>query len=179
MRVVVFAHDAIVFHRIGGAEAALAVAKERKGSAYDPRIVECFCQRAPQLLSGLEEEPSWEAVLALEPGKREYLSDTQFDTACRAIADFSDIKTPYTLDHSRGVAELAAQAARHYGLPETDAVLLRRAGMLHDVGRTAISGGIWAKPGPLTEREWERVRMHAYYTERILARPASLARLVQ
>jgi HD-GYP domain-containing protein (c-di-GMP phosphodiesterase class II) len=49
--------------------------------------------------------------------------------------------------------------------------------MLHDVGRTAISGGIWAKPGPLTEREWERVRMHSYYTERVLARPATLARL--
>jgi HD-GYP domain-containing protein (c-di-GMP phosphodiesterase class II) len=177
VRVVALAHDAILFHRMGGVEAAIAVAKERKGGAYDPRIVECFCRQAPQLLSGLEEEPSWESVLALEPGSQDSLSETQFDTACRAIADFTDIKTPYTLDHSSGVAELAALAARQYGLSETEAVSLRRAGMLHDVGRTAISGGIWAKPGPLTEREWERVRMHSYYTERVLARPAILARL--
>jgi HD-GYP domain-containing protein (c-di-GMP phosphodiesterase class II) len=177
VRIVELAHDAIFFHRIGGEEAVIAVARERKGSAYDPQIVERFCQRAAQLLSGLEEEPSWDAVLALEPGRHDCLSDTEFDTVCRAIADFTDIKTPYTLDHSSGVAELAALAARQYGLPETDAVSLCQAGMLHDVGRTAISGGIWAKPGPLTEREWERVRMHAYYTERVLARPSTLARL--
>jgi hypothetical protein len=93
VRVVALAHDAIFFHHIGGEEAALAVAKERKGSAYDPKIVECFCQQASQLLSGLEEEPSWDVVLALEPGTHDSLSDAQFDTACRAIADFTDIKT--------------------------------------------------------------------------------------
>ena len=54
---------------------------------------------------------------------------------------------------------------------------LRRAGLLHDIGRVAVSAGIWGKPGPLSEREWERVRMHPYYTERILARPAALAQL--
>jgi HD-GYP domain-containing protein (c-di-GMP phosphodiesterase class II) len=98
-------------------------------------------------------------------------------SACRAIADFTDLKTPYTLGHSSGVAELAALAARQYGLPEADVVSIRRAGMLYDVGRTGISGGIWAKPGPLSDREWERVRMHSYYTERVLARPTTLARL--
>ena len=177
VRVVALAQDTMLFHRMGGEEAAIGVAKEREGGAYDPRIVGCFCQQAPQLLSGLEQEPSWDAVLAMEPGAREYLSDTRFDAACRAIADFTDLKTPYTLGHSSGVAELAALAARQYGLPEADVVSIRRAGMLHDVGRTGISGGIWTKPGPLSDREWERVRMHSYYTERVLARPTTLARL--
>ncbi len=177
MRIVTLAQDAITFHRLEGVEAAVTMARERKGTIYDPHTVDCFCQQASHLLIGLEEEPSWEVVLALEPGKCTRLSDEQFDTACRAIADFADIKSPYTLGHSVGVAELAAQAARHCGLPESDRVELMRAGLLHDVGRVGVSAGIWGKPGPLSEREWERVRMHPYYTERVLARPDTLAQL--
>src|SRR5918997_932399 len=71
-------------------------------------------------------------------------------------------------------AELAAGAARRIGLPESD---LRRAGWLHDVGRVGVSSVVWEKPGPLTHAEREQVRLHPYYTERILARPASLAAL--
>ncbi len=177
MRIVALAQDAITFHRLEGTEAAVTMARQRKGTSYDPRIVECFCQQASRLLAGLEQEPSWEVVLSLEPGMRTRLSDEQFDQVCRAIADFADIKSPYTLGHSAGVAELAAQAARSLGLPEADRVALRRAGLLHDVGRVAVSAGIWGKPGPLSEKEWERVRLHPYYTERVLARPAMLARL--
>ncbi len=177
VRVVALAQDVIIFHRLGGIEAAVAVAQERKGTAYDPRMVERFCQQAAHLLAGLEQEPSWEVVLALEPGARIILSETQFDAACLALADFADVKSPYTLGHSRGVAELAASAAQRCGLPEADGVALRRAGLLHDIGRVGVSAAIWGKPGPLSEREWERVRMHPYYTERVLARPPALARL--
>jgi DNA-binding CsgD family transcriptional regulator len=132
-------------------------------------MVEQFCQQAAPLLAGIEEEPTWEVVLAMEPGARPFLSETQFDAACMAIADFADMKSPYTPGHSRGVAELAAEAARRCGLPEADAVTIRRAGLLHDLGRTGVPTSIWGKPGPLSEREWERVRMHPYYAERVLA----------
>ena len=177
MRIVTLAQDAVTFHRLEGVEAAIKMAQERKGTMYDPRMVECFCKQASLLLAGLEDEPSWEVVLSLEPGTRTSLSDQQFDNACQAIADFADLKSPYTLGHSAGVAQLAASAARRYGLPEVDIIALRRAGLLHDIGRVGISAGIWGKPGSLTEREWERVRMHPYYTERVLARPGLLARL--
>jgi HD-GYP domain-containing protein (c-di-GMP phosphodiesterase class II) len=175
--IILLAQDAVTLLHLGGIEAAVTMARERKGGAYEPRMVECFCQHAPQLLAGLEEEPSWEAVLALEPGVRSYLSGEQLDAACQAVADFADLKSPYTLGHSSGVAELAAGAARQCGLPEGDAIDIRRAGLLHDVGRVSVSAGIWGKPGPLSEREWERVRLHTYYTERVLARPAALSRL--
>ena len=177
MRIVTLAQDAITFHRLEGVEAAVKMARERKGTIYDPRMVDCFCQQASQLLAGLEEEPSWEMVLSLEPGVRTRLSVEQFDNACRAIADFADIKSPYTLGHSVGVAELAAKAAHRCGLPEADTVTIKWAGLLHDIGRVGVSAGIWGKPGPLSEREWERVRMHPYYTERVLARPGMLAQL--
>jgi HD-GYP domain-containing protein (c-di-GMP phosphodiesterase class II) len=177
MRIVTLAQDAITFHRLEDAESAVKMAQERKGTLYDPHIVECFCRQPSQLLAGLEKEPTWEMVLALEPGKRTRLSAEHFDTACRALADFADLKSPYTLGHSVGVAELAAQAAHHCGLPAADIVTLKQAALLHDIGRVGISAGIWGKPGPLSEREWERVRLHPYYTERVLARPTMLAQL--
>jgi HD-GYP domain-containing protein (c-di-GMP phosphodiesterase class II) len=62
-------------------------------------------------------------------------------------------------------------------LPDPDVTSVRRAGFLHDLGRTGVPNGIWEKAGPLTEGEWERVRLHPYLTERILAHPAALARL--
>jgi HD-GYP domain-containing protein (c-di-GMP phosphodiesterase class II) len=177
VRVVSLAQDVIAFRRLEGADAAVAMAQARKGTAYDPRMAEAFCRQAPRLCAGLDDEPSWEMVLALEPGPRQVLTDEQFDTACQALADFADIKSPYTLGHSPGVAALAAGAARHCRLPEGDVIAVRRAGLLHDIGRVGVSAGIWTKPGPLSEREWERVRMHPYYTERVLARPGPLARL--
>jgi len=177
MRVVGLTQDAVTFHRLGGNEAAVAMAKERKGAAYDPAIVDCFCQHASQLTAGFDQEPSWEEVLALEPGAHPCLSDSQYDQACQAMAYFADIKSPYTLTHSSGVAELVAGAASRCGFPEGDVVTIRRAALLHDIGRCGISAGIWGKPGPLSEREWERVRLHPYFTERVLARPAALAQL--
>src|SRR5262249_28509202 len=146
-----------------------------RGTAHDPQMVEYFCRHAPRVCAGLENEPTWEAVLALEPGARPYLTDEALDRACQAMADFTDLKSPYTLNHSSGVAALAAGAAQVCGLPAADVTTLRRAGWLHDLGRVGVSAGIWGKPGPLTEREWERVRLHPYYTERLLARPPALA----
>jgi HD-GYP domain-containing protein (c-di-GMP phosphodiesterase class II) len=90
---------------------------------------------------------------------------------------FADLKSSYTRGHSTGVAELAADAAQTLGLPPEDVAAVRRAGWVHDVGRAGVSAGVWEKEGPLTDREWEKVRMHAQYTERILARPPLLARL--
>ena len=175
--IVALAQDAITLHRLGGADAAVAMARERKGGAYAPQMVECFCRHAPKLLADLTDTPTWEMVLALEPGGRALLTEAQFDTACQALADFADLKSPYTLGHSHGVARLAAMAAGRGGLPLADVVAVRRAGLLHDIGRVGVSAGIWTKPGPLSDREWEQVRLHSYYTERVLARPGALARL--
>lgn len=72
---------------------------------------------------------------------------------------------------------LAASAATHMGLNEAEVAMIRQAGFAHDVGRVGISVAIWDKPGPLTESERERVRLHPYYTDRVLARPHTLAHL--
>jgi HD-GYP domain-containing protein (c-di-GMP phosphodiesterase class II) len=166
-----------VFHRDGGIDAAVALARQRSGTQFDPAIVECFCDAADDLLAPLAEATSWEAVIDAQPGLGRTLSDPELDIALEAIADFADLKSPYTLGHSRGVADLAAEAGRRCGLADEELSELRRAGLVHDLGRLGVSNVIWDKRGPLTAVERERVRLHPYLTERILSASPALAPL--
>src|SRR4051794_2979096 len=93
-----------------GMATAVAIISKRSGGAYDPRLADCFCSEARSLLASVQDEPTWDAVLDMEPGGHRPLTDDEFDRACEAIADFADIKTPYTLGHSHGVAARAAGA---------------------------------------------------------------------
>jgi HD-GYP domain-containing protein (c-di-GMP phosphodiesterase class II) len=166
-----------VFHRAGGLEAAMAVARERSGTQFDPELVALFCAEAPAVFADLDDVTSWDAVIAAEPALALVLSDEELEASLRAIADFVDIKSPWTIGHSRGVAALAAEAARGHGLSEDDVVLVRRAGLVHDLGRLGVSNAIWDKRGPLTASELERVRLHPYLTERMLASSPGLSTL--
>lgn len=168
------AHEAVTFHRLGGIDAATRMARERSGGAHDPRMVEVFSAQAGSLLGGLDTPPRWEDVLALEPKAHLTLDDDGLDAALEAVADFSDIKSPWFLGHSRAVSELAARAGRMLGLPDDDVRLLKRAGFVHDIGKVGISAGIWGKAKRLSDGEWESVRLHPYHTGRVFARSAAL-----
>jgi HD-GYP domain-containing protein (c-di-GMP phosphodiesterase class II) len=158
-----------------GIDAAREIANERRGKQFDPELVDVFRQRAEQLLETDDDDPDWMALIDAEPGLQRVLSEPEIDTAFEAVADFTDLRSPFFAGHSRGVADLAAAAAREHGLPESEVVATRRAGLLHDLGRHGIPATILDKPGPLTTAERERVRLHPYYTERMLAHPAMLA----
>jgi HD-GYP domain-containing protein (c-di-GMP phosphodiesterase class II) len=136
-----------------------------------------FCDRAEAIFTSIEAVPTWEAVIQSEPALRKALSPTEFDNALEAIADFADVKSPFTAGHSRGVADLAGAAATTVGLRQADATNVRRAGLLHDLGRLGVPNSIWDKQGDLTLSETERVRMHPYLTERTLASSPALAPL--
>ena len=153
------------------------MARERSGTQFDPDLVELFCAAAPDLFAELDAVTSWDAVIAAEPALEVTLTDAQFDAALEAIADFVDIKSPWTIGHSRGVAKLAAEAARGSGLSEADVVRVRRAALVHDLGRLGVPNTIWDKRGPLTAAERERVRLHPYLTGRMLASSVALAPL--
>jgi hypothetical protein len=141
-RIVVLADILEVFRRIGGSEAAVDVARGRAGGQFDPGLAEHVCDNAATLFRGIDEAMDWEAVIADEPALRAQLSGVDLDSALEAVADFADLKSPYTTGHSRGVAERAAAAARLAGLTEPAAVELRRAGLLHDIGRLGVSNAI-------------------------------------
>jgi putative nucleotidyltransferase with HDIG domain len=170
--------DIVEAHRSsGGAEAALEVARKRAGTQFDPGLVTQLERHADDVFAGLDGGTTWDDVLAAEPTPSGPIPEHDLDEAFGVVADFADLKSPHFRGHSRAVAGLAADAAEQLGLPAADAVLARRAGLLHDLGRTGVPNSIWDKPGALTESERERVRLHPYYTERALARPAALARL--
>lgn len=84
------------------------------------------------------------------------------------LAGLIDNKSRYTADHSHGVANLAELAARHLGWPKEKVERMAMAGLLHDLGKVAVPNAILDKPGALTEEEFEIIKIHPYYTERIL-----------
>lgn len=168
-----------VFHRSAGEDAAVAVARERSGTQFDPELVERFCGDAEALLSDLDAATTWDEVISAEPGLTPRLVGERLDAALGTVGDFVDLKSPYTLGHSRGVAELGYRAALDQGLPESEAAAVRRAAHVHDLGRLGVSNTIWDKPGPLAPAEMERVRLHPYLSERMLAFSPDLAALAE
>jgi HD-GYP domain-containing protein (c-di-GMP phosphodiesterase class II) len=170
----------VEFHRrLGGVPAAVEAARARRGTEFDPELVDRFCASASEILPGLDAATSWDEVIDSEPALRSCLSAEQLDEALEAISELADLKSPFMTGHSRGVAELACAAARRAGFSDADAQELRRAGLLHDLGRLGISNTIWDKAGSLSPAEMERVRMHPYYTLRMFSRPGRLARLAE
>lgn len=176
-RILHVACAAEVHHRLEGAQAAREMVRRRSGSHFDPRLARAFDGCAPALLAPLDAPSVWDAVLAAEPERRPRADASRLDDVARAFADFVDLKSAYTLGHSPGVAALAEAAGEAAGLDEATRTLLRRAGLLHDLGKVSVPTNIWDKPGPLSTAEWERVRLHPHYTERVLARSPLLAPL--
>jgi HD-GYP domain-containing protein (c-di-GMP phosphodiesterase class II) len=166
-----------VFHRAGGVDAAVEVARARRGKHFDPEVVDLFCQAARDVLADMDAVAEFGALIETEPGLRRSLSERELDSALEAVADFTDLRSPSRAGHSRGVAHLAATAAGLCGLPSGEIVTLRRAALVHDVGMHGVPASILDKPGSLTGTEAERMRLHSYWTARVLARPPALARI--
>jgi HD-GYP domain-containing protein (c-di-GMP phosphodiesterase class II) len=166
-----------VAHRIGGVEAATSLARRRAGSQFDPALTSLLCAQANEIFDGLDAGHTWSAVIDAEPSLGVWLTDERFEVALIAVADFVDLKTPYMLGHGRAVATLVSGAATHLGMAPADEEALRRAGLIHGLGRLGVSNAIWDKRGPLGAGEWERVRLQPYLTERMLQQSPSLAPL--
>jgi response regulator RpfG family c-di-GMP phosphodiesterase len=165
VRVVQIADCAALYTGVGGPEAAVTVVRVRAGSAFDPRLAALV---SPQML---DSGALWDEVVAEARGR---LRDEPLDAALAAVAQFADLKSPYTVGHSQGVADLAGRAAERAGIKPQ---LMRHSALVHDVGRVAVPSPIWEKPGRLTIDEWERVRLHPYHGERVLSRSPGLSRL--
>ena len=175
-RLVQVAAPAEVVSRRRGVEAARTALRRHSGSEFDAELTELFCLNAPEVLDGLDEAGSWDEVLAIEPRLGRTVAGTQLDGVLEAMADLVDLKSPYLAGHSRGVANLVAVAARGQGMTAGEVTTLRRAGLVHDLGRLGVPNTIWDRAGPLKEPDVERVRLHPYLTDRMLARISALRR---
>jgi HD-GYP domain-containing protein (c-di-GMP phosphodiesterase class II) len=168
VRLMQVAQDADVAWQYGGTALADSVLARRAGSGLDPRAVQAFLSLGERPYKGLDAPSIWDDAMAAEPGPKPVVAGHRLDACLSAIADFADLKSMWTAGHSRGVADRAGRAAAVAGLAAPEVVTLRRAALVHDIGRVAVPVSVWAKPGPLTRGEREQVRLHAYHSERVL-----------
>jgi HD-GYP domain-containing protein (c-di-GMP phosphodiesterase class II) len=167
-RIGIVCRDMDLFAR--GGRDVTEMLRERRGKAYDPAIVDVVIGLAQP-----HREAEWNDVLAAEPEPIAYVGD--IDQALAVVADYVDIKSAWTRGHSRRVADLAETAGRTLGMSDERCHDLRRAALVHDLGRVGVENGIWDKRGHLATDEREKVRLHPYLTERILSRCPALAGL--
>jgi HD-GYP domain-containing protein (c-di-GMP phosphodiesterase class II)/predicted DNA-binding protein (UPF0251 family) len=173
-RVAAAATHAARFDHLGGSEAAVEALRRRSGVTLDPELVEAFAASADELLAHAHAGDPHQLMLDAEPEPAVEIDADELPDVAAAFGDLSDLKTPWTHGHSSGVRRLALAAAARLDLDRQTVSRLEISALLQDVGRVAVSNAIWEKPGPLTRAEWERVRMHAYHSERILATSSAL-----
>jgi HD-GYP domain-containing protein (c-di-GMP phosphodiesterase class II) len=177
MRIAVVARDVELLLRAAAPDLR-RILTARRGRAYDPALVDAVLDAGPDALMP-EPALAWDCLMSTAPRPDVTVDGSGLDAVLVACADFADLKVPHLAGHSRGVADLAAAAAVASARPAATVDQVRRAGLVHDLGRVAIPAGIWMRTGELSAGDWEAVRLHPYYTERILARCAPLTDLAQ
>jgi HD-GYP domain-containing protein (c-di-GMP phosphodiesterase class II) len=162
-----------VFAALEGPGVAIAVAKERGGRWFDPALVAAAEELEADLAHwcSLDEHALQQAVRDCEPGDAALLAGHgTLDRIAEGFAAVVDAKSPYTATHSARVTDIAVGIGQQLGLPEPEMDELRRAGLLHDLGKLSIPNSILDKPGALTAEEWELVRLHPFFTQCVLER---------
>jgi HD-GYP domain-containing protein (c-di-GMP phosphodiesterase class II) len=175
-RILCFAQTIEVFHDAGGVNAARKVAKRRRGRWFDPAMVDAF-------LHFCGEREFWAALEAPDvsqwepPGFKLAGDEDRLDRIAEAFARVIDAKSPYTARHSQRVAEIADGIAVVLDFDGDERRTLRRAALLHDIGKLAISNRILDKPGKLTDEEFHAIQTHPVHTLHILERAPCFAAL--
>ncbi|WAJ27336.1 HD-GYP domain-containing protein [Antarcticirhabdus aurantiaca] len=172
-RIALLAQVAEVFHAAAGPEAALAEIAKRTGTWFDPHVAAAFERAAarPGFWDTLASPDVAATVMAMEPGRSLIRVDEDYlDDIARAFAKVIDSKSPFTSGHSERVAVYADMVAGEMGWDPERRRWLRRAALLHDIGKLGVSNAILDKNGKLDDEEWREMRGHAALSESILAR---------
>ena len=175
-RILCLAQTVEIFHAARGVDAALRVATRRSGGWFDPRLVTAL-RRTRADTAFWRSLPSCD-LAPWEPRDRRMVADEAYlDRIADAFAGVVDAKSPWTYRHSDRTCVIATSVAALLGCEDRVLDDVRRAALLHDVGKLAISNRILDKPARLTEDEFTLVRRHPLYTSSILARTPGFSRL--
>ena len=146
------------------------VVSERAGTWFDPEIARVVrtLESDESLWQKFASQDARQYVMQMEPGVAVTATAERVDDICQAFAQVIDAKSHYTYSHSVGVASAAVEIAETLNLAPQTVVMVRRAALLHDIGKLSVSNAILEKPGKLTEEEWQAIKMHPVYTRLIL-----------
>ncbi len=176
-RILHFAQVLEIAYGFGGQSLAKTIAREKRGTRFDPEVVDTFLTLAERttLWKILEQETCQDDILAMRPPLSvDHFSADQTEEICGVLADIVDIKTRETWHHSRLVADTAVGIGNHLGLNAAEQTKLRCTALVHDIGKVAIPYAILAKGNHRSKSEWEMYYLHPYYTQRILERVSPL-----
>jgi HD-GYP domain-containing protein (c-di-GMP phosphodiesterase class II) len=151
---------------------AIDVARRRSNGWFDPGLIVGLKEREHDdaFWKGLSQGDARELVALVEPAQTGEMNEENLDRIAEAFAAVIDAKSPFTHDHSRRMSALAVAIGMHLGLASQALVRLRRAALLHDIGKLGVPNRILDKPGKLTRAEWAIVRRHPQVTYEILDR---------
>jgi len=171
-RIIGLAQVVEIFWGVAGPDRALEMATQRRGRWFDPELVDCLqAISSPALWASLESPDLNATVAAAEPAERAIdATDARLDQIATAFAWVIDAKSSFTFEHSDRVSSIALGMARHLGFTGAAQTRLRRAALLHDIGKLAVPNAILDKPGRLTSAEWAIVKQHPEHTLNVLRR---------
>ena len=171
-----------IFSHARGPEAAVQTALKRSGRWFDPELVKAAASlsKSGALWEGLNDADLVKKIGLLEPEHRQVTAnEDSVDNICTAFAEVIDAKSPFTYRHSVGVADAAVEIGQWFGMNPKSLKMLRRAALLHDIGKLSVPNSVLEKPAKLTSEEWTVVKAHPYYTLEILNKIPGFERLSQ
>lgn len=175
-RIALLAQVVDVFHTQAGPAAALAEVQLRSGTWFDPALVMAFSlvDDQPGFWTMLGSDTLPEAVIALEPATLTRRVDEDYlDDIAAGFAQVIDAKSPFTSGHSDRVALFADMIAEELSFSPQRRRWLKRAALLHDIGKLGVSNSVLDKPGKLDDDEWAAIKQHPALGETILSRIAA------
>jgi len=170
-RIMGIAQTLEVFAAVDGPRAAVDAVLARSGRWFDPALAAVVPELESELIRwrALDEPGLRDEVETREPGDAALLAGPgTLDRIALGFAEVVDAESPFTASHSFRMSEMAQRLAARLGQDDSEIAALRRAALLHDIGKLSVPNSILDKPGALSAEEWEVVKLHPYYTLRIL-----------
>ncbi|WP_417761193.1 HD-GYP domain-containing protein [Shewanella sp.] len=171
-RIALLAQITDVFQHEYSLQTAFKELQHRAGHWLDPQLVVIAqtLEHNREFVSVLTSPSIAPQVLSMSPAQSMCtLDDDYFDCIVSAFGKIVDAKSPFTAGHSTRVALFSTLIAEELQLDAIEILWLKRAALLHDLGKLGVSNTILDKPGKLDDQEWAEVQLHATYTRHILA----------
>ena len=179
-RICCLAQTVELFYTTYGLEAAIDVARQRRGEWFDPELVDALTtlKSDANFWSRLLSENLVDELSRVEPEDAVLMADEAcLDRVAEAFASVVDAKSPWTFQHSTRVAEISEGLSQEFGCTPEVQRDIRRAALLHDIGKLGVSNLILDKPGKPTDEEFEQIRKHPDYTQQILQQVGAFQKL--